>query len=336
MDKKEITRLNSTGEESIMVVAVRFQPTGTPYHFRAPLEMDLAANNWLVVETARGLQVGQAIAVGFELPAGLSLNALKPVVRLATGLDMARRQFLSQRAATLVTVAREKLTAMEKVRGIKVISAEFTLDGLQAILFYTGKLADEQAYVTWQHQLSTQFNCQVELHSLGSRDEAKALGGYGVCGEPRCCARFLTTFKPISIHMAKNQSISLSPTDITGMCGRLRCCLDFEHQVYKDASQGFPRRKSHVNTPQGLGRVIDWDTLKGEVIVEIPPDGPRQTRKRHRFAVDELEVVPQKSNKSSKRVSETASERDGEKANKRVGEKARKRVGEKARKRVSE
>ncbi|HEY89392.1 MAG TPA: stage 0 sporulation protein [Thermoflexia bacterium] len=293
MNKKETPESKSTAQKHLTVVKVRFQPTGTLYHFLAPLEMELQATSWVVVETMRGLQVGEIIVAEADLPAGLALNDLKPVVRLATGLDMARRQFLRERAAMLSTVAEEKLTELEE-KEVKVISVEFTLNGRQAILFYTGKLEAEQSYTTWQHQLSTQFDCQVELRSMGSRDEAKNLGGYGVCGEPRCCSRFLTDFKPISIHMAKAQSISLSPTDITGMCGRLRCCLDYEHQVYKDASKGFPPRKSHVSTPQGRGRVIDWDALKGEIIVEIPPNGPRRARKRHHFKMDEVEVVTQK------------------------------------------
>jgi cell fate regulator YaaT (PSP1 superfamily) len=104
----------------------------------------------------------------------------------------------------------------------------------------------------------------------------------------------LTDFKPISIHMAKDQAISLAPTDITGMCGRLRCCLDYEHKVYIEASKGFPRRKAHVETPKGVGRVIDWDVLKELIVVEIPPHGPRRERKRHRFPVDEVKVVPRK------------------------------------------
>ncbi|MCD4738377.1 MAG: hypothetical protein K8R89_03850, partial [Anaerolineae bacterium] len=184
MNKKKTTKLKSTGKKYLAVVAVRFQPTGTLYHFLASLEMELKATSWVVVETIRGLQVGEIIAVGADLPAGLALNDLKPVVRLATGLDMARRQFLRERAATLTTVAREKLAELEE-KGVKVIFAEFTLDGHQAILFYTGKLEAEQSYTTWQHQLSTQFDCQVELRSMGSRDEAKNLGGYGVCGERR-------------------------------------------------------------------------------------------------------------------------------------------------------
>ena len=293
MNKKDFSKSGSSDGKYLKVVSVRFQTTGTPYYFLAPLEMELYTDDWVVVQTVRGLQIGQVITVGAELSADLSPQDLKSIVRPASGLDMARRQFLKKRAEELVEAASKKLAELEE-RGAKILSAEFTLDGVKAILFYTGKLSEEQAYVDWQHHLSDQFDCQVELHTLGPRDVAKQLGGYGVCGEPCCCIRFLTDFKPISIHMAKDQSISLAPTDITGMCGRLRCCLDYEHQVYKDASQGFPRRKSHVSTPHGRGRVIDWDALKGDIIVEIPPDGPRRERRRHRFKLEEIEVVPRK------------------------------------------
>ena len=136
------------------------------------------------------------------------------------------------------------------------------------------------------------MNCRVELRSVGPRDHAKTLCGYGVCGEERCCCRFLSEFQAVSIRMAKDQAISMAPTDITGMCGRLRCCLAYEHDVYKNASKDLPRIKSRVRTEKGEGRVIDLDILKGDVIVEIPPDGPRISRERFRFAAEDVEVIP--------------------------------------------
>ena len=132
----------------------------------------------------------------------------------------------------------------------------------------------------------------MELKSIGPRDYAKYLGGFGVCGQPLCCATHLTEFRNVSIRMAKDQSISMAPSDTTGMCGRLRCCLAFEHAVYLEESKDFPKRKARVQTPEGLGRVIDWDVLKRQVVVEIPPTGPRIERKRYRFGVDEVTVVP--------------------------------------------
>jgi cell fate regulator YaaT (PSP1 superfamily) len=275
-----------------IVISVRFRDAGTPYHFLVDPDMGLEPENWIVVETIRGLQVGQVVEVGCDLPKGLNVRDLRRVIRLATGLDMARYQYLKKRAERLVDIAQDELAPL-KAKDVKPISGEYTLDRRKAIIYYKGKLPHEKM-VTWQNKLAERLQCVVELHSVGPRDEAKFLEGYGVCGARRCCARFLTDFKPISIHMAKDQAISLAPTDITGMCGRLRCCLDYEHQVYIEASKGFPRRKSHVETPKGVGRVIDWDVLKELIVVEIPPYGPRRERQRHRFPVDEVKVVPKK------------------------------------------
>ena len=276
----------------LLICAVRFHAAGSLYHFLVAPELDLDVEDWIVVETVHGLKVGWIVEIGCDLPQGLKINDLKSVVRRATGLDMARRQMLMKRAERLVEIAQEELKQLRQ-KEIKVVDAEYTLDGNKALIFYRGNLSSQQ-HNQLRQRLSSKMSGQVELHSVGPRDEAKLLGGYGVCGEPRCCARFLTDFKPISIHMAKDQAISLAPTDITGMCGRLRCCLDYEHQVYKEASQGFPHRKARVETKHGLGRVIDWDVLKQEIVVEIPPTGPRRDRKRYRFKPDELEVVKRK------------------------------------------
>jgi cell fate regulator YaaT (PSP1 superfamily) len=272
-----------------VVVQVNFQPAGEPYHFLAPTDNGLEIGAWVVVETSGGTQVGHLIAWDVKPPESVR-GKLKPVLRRATGLDMARYQTLQQRGERLVEVAREELHSL-RAKKVKAISAEFALEGDQARLFYTGNLSNKELN-TLRRRLASRMNCRVTLHSMGPRDQAKSLGGYGICGEPRCCSRFLTEFRKVSIRMAKDQSISMAPTDTTGMCGRLRCCLAYEHQVYKDASKGFPKLKSRVRTPQGVGRVFNWNVLKGEVIIEIPPDGPRRDRERFRFAVDEVEVIP--------------------------------------------
>jgi cell fate regulator YaaT (PSP1 superfamily) len=276
----------------LLITSVRFYTAGSLYHFLVSPELDLESEDWVVVETVHGLKIGQIVEIGCDLPRNVSVNELRNVRRPATGLDMARRQVLIKRAERLTEIAQEEVTSSRQ-KEAKVTTTEYTLDGKKAIVFYRGKLSQEiQSKI--RKRVTEEFDCNVELHSVGPRDEAKLLGGYGVCGEPRCCSRFLTDFKPISIHMAKDQAISLAPTDITGMCGRLRCCLDYEHEVYKEASKHFPRRKARVETEQGIGRVIDWDVLRGDIIVEIPPTGPRRERKRHRFKVDEVKVVPRK------------------------------------------
>jgi len=277
-------------QQSNSAVSVRLQSAGKPYHFHNKSGISLSPDTWVVVETIYGLQVGQVVETNATLPEGVSLHELKPLLRQATGRDMALHQSMQKRARQLVVLAREELKSLDTQDG-KVIAAEFTLDGEKAILFFTGNLSNQDRG-RLQRKLGSRMKCHIELRSIGPRDQAKLLGGYGVCGEHLCCARFLTEFQVVSIRMAKDQAISMAPSDITGMCGRLRCCLAYEHQVYKEASKGLPKRKSRVRTEQGVGRVIDWDVLKSEVIVEIPPDGPRINRERFRFAAEDVEVIP--------------------------------------------
>jgi len=271
------------------VVGIRFQKAGKPYHFLAPETLTLSPGDWVVVETMYGEQAGQVTHLPNEEPAGPNAQKLRMVIRTATGLDMARYHVMQQRAERLVEVGREE--AKNAKLGIKIISAELTLDGRNAIVMCCGNTG-KKSLASLRRRISSRMSCRVELRSVGPRDQAKALGGYGVCGEPLCCSRFLCEFRAVSIRMAKDQSISMAPTDITGMCGRLRCCLAYEHEVYKEEAKALPRLKSRVRTADGVGRVIDLDVLKGGVVVEIPPDGPRRDRRRFRFPADEVEVLP--------------------------------------------
>lgn len=271
-----------------IAAGVRFQPAGKPYHFAASAALSLAPFDWVVVDTVYGEQVGQVVELPSMTPEEIASRKLRVVLRRASGLDMAQHHLMLQRAQRLVEVAREEVATNRL--DAKIVSAEYTLDGNNAILLCSGNVS-KQAFATLRRRVASRMNCRVELRSVGPRDHAKALDGYGVCGEPRCCSRFLTDFQSVSIRMAKDQAISMAPTDITGMCGRLRCCLAFEHQVYKDEAKELPRVKARVKTEKGIGRVIDLDILKGDVIVEIPPDGPRRERERFRYPADEVEVL---------------------------------------------
>jgi len=281
--------MNKTSEHKVNLAGVRFQPSGRPYHFRIPRDLAVETGDWLVVSTVYGEQVGQVVEVRHTLPEGLSLNRIHSVVRLAHGLDMARHQVMQERGQRMVEVANEEIK-INKLE-LKVFSAEFALDGNSALVMCTGNV-NKNRLSTLRRRLASRMGCRVELRTTGPRDHAKVLCGYGVCGEERCCCRFLTEFQKLSIRMAKNQAISMAPTDITGMCGRLRCCLAYEHDVYVQASKSLPRLKSRVQTEKGLARVIDLDILKGIVVVEIPPDGPRVQRERFRFPAEEVEVQP--------------------------------------------
>jgi len=271
-------------------IGIRFQPAGKVYHFAAPVEMELRRDDWVVVETVYGEQAGQVSETVARLPDGISPKRLKTVVRQANGLDMARFQLMRERAQRMVEVAREEVKTQKL--DMKVFSAEFSLDGSSAILLCTGN-SNKRDLTNFRRRIASRMNCRVEIRTVGPRDHAKALCGYGVCGEPRCCCRFLTEFQTVSIRMAKDQAISMAPTDITGMCGRLRCCLAYEHEVYKEEAKSLPKIKARVQTEKGIGRVIDLDILKGEVVVEVPPDGPRVERERFRFSAEEVKVITQ-------------------------------------------
>jgi cell fate regulator YaaT (PSP1 superfamily) len=275
-----------------VVVGVRFQPASKPYHFLAAAELSLTALDWVVVETVYGEQVGQVTHLPDLTPEEIASRTLRAVLRRASGLDMARHSVMQQRAERLVEVAREEVVTNK--HDLKIVSAEFTLDGSSAIVLCSGNIS-KQAFAALRRRIASRMSCRVEMRSVGPRDHAKCLDGYGVCGEPRCCSRFLTEFQAVSIRMAKDQAISMAPTDITGMCGRLRCCLGYEHQVYKEEAKSLPPLKSRVKTEHGIGRVIDLDILKGDVIVEIPPDGPRRERERFRYPAEEVEVLPRTS-----------------------------------------
>lgn len=275
-------------EMASTVVGVRFQPAGKPYHFLASPEFNLASRDWIVVETVYGEQVGQVTHLPDATPDEVA-RKLRPILRRASGLDMARYYIMQQRAERLVEVGREE--AKDQNLDLKIVSAEFTLDGSSAIVLCAGNVNKKQ-FASLRRRLASRMSCRIELRSIGPRDQAKVLGGYGVCGEERCCVRFLSEFQAVSIRMAKDQAISMAPSDITGMCGRLRCCLAYEHQVYKEEAKSLPRVKARVKTDRGLGRVIDLDILRGDLIVEIPPDGPRRDRERFRYAAEDVEVVP--------------------------------------------
>ncbi|HET91519.1 MAG TPA: stage 0 sporulation family protein [Chloroflexi bacterium] len=246
------------------VASVRFRPTGKPYDFDASECPDLQAGDFVLVETARGQQLGEVVNV-YPLADGDREN-LKPVQRRATGRDLALNQQLRGKEQEALNAARSIATRLGLP--IKIVLTEYTFDGQRLTLSYVGE--DKKLNVgRLQHQLQQQLGVRVDLHRIGPRDHAKLLDGYGACGEPRCCARFITEFCPVSIKMAKTQGISLNPSDITGMCGRLRCCLVYEQEQYQEASQKMPRRKRRVQTPYGEGKVIDLLPLRDIVVVQV-------------------------------------------------------------------
>ncbi|MEA3340633.1 MAG: regulatory iron-sulfur-containing complex subunit RicT [Chloroflexota bacterium] len=265
------------------VVGVRFQPTGKIYDFYAADRQDLRPGDFVLVETVRGQQLGEAVSMR-PLHEGENTKKLKPVQRRANGLDLARRRQWQRKEKDALIIARE--AAEQLGLPLKIVSAEYTFDGRRLTLLYVSEKKDLNLK-RLQQRLQRAVDVRIDLRHIGPRDHAKLLGGYGACGEPRCCSRFLPGFRRVSIKMAKVQGVSLSPSEITGMCKRLRCCLTYEHEQYREACKMMPRRRKRVKTPHGEGKVIDLLPLEGVVVVRIDDC-------RVEVAVEEVEMIKKK------------------------------------------
>ncbi len=248
-----------------LVAGVRFQPSGKIYHFDASEVDDLRPGDFALVETVRGTQLGEIVSV--RPPRDREdVRTLKPIRQRATGRELALRQHWQAEEEKALELAREEAARLRVP--IKVVLAEYTLDGKRLTLLY----GSEEHYVNTnelERRLRGQLDVRVELLKIGPRDQAKLLGGCGACGGPRCCSQFLPEFTSISIKMAKKQGVSLHPSAITGMCDRLRCCLSYEHAHYVHALRSLPPRNKRVGTPYGEGRVIDRMPLKQTVAVKV-------------------------------------------------------------------
>ncbi|MDY6847164.1 MAG: regulatory iron-sulfur-containing complex subunit RicT [Chloroflexota bacterium] len=261
------------------IIGVQFEEVGKVYYFDASRYPDLKAGDPVVVRTSRGLQLANISQVRIDED-NLDFNSFKSVERPATPRDLLLRKALSIQEEEVKEQIRRYFNE-NGLSGVKVISAEYSLDGNRLFV-----LINSESSVTYNikrvHQEIQEMlkDVQLEVRQIGPRDAAKLIRGMGACGlETRCCSKFLTEFSSISIRMAKTQDISLTPSEITGMCGRLRCCLMYEYDQYVEAIKTLPKRKRKVHTPMGEGRVVQILPLRQAVIVDIPEIGPRQFTK---------------------------------------------------------
>lgn len=252
------------GDAPQIIVGVRFQSVGKVYDFDAGQYPDLRQGDFVVVTTSRGQQVGQVASVGPPDPGEVN-GTLKSVDRRASGRDLAIRKHWENKELEALITARQ-LNA-EVGLPIKLVKAEYSFDGKQLTFLYSAEERKETKAL--RQRLSRVFRARVDLRQIGPRDVSKILGGYGACGEPRCCSTFLTEFSPISIRMAKAQGVSLNPSEITGMCGRLRCCLIYEYEQYVAARKHLPKPGKRVGTPYGEGKVISLQPLKESALVDL-------------------------------------------------------------------
>jgi cell fate regulator YaaT (PSP1 superfamily) len=277
------------------VVGVRFQSVGKIYHFDAHKFRDLQEGDYAVVETSRGRQLGEVVQV-LEDPSLPPHGTWKPIKRKATPRDLLLRQLWQRKELEAMINCRAKASEL-KIKGVKIVSAEFTIDGKRLSFLYSTETEEKVDTRSLRKALQRTYpRARVEFRQIGPRDVAKIVAGMGACGlESRCCSIFLTEFSPISIKMAKEQGISLTPSEITGMCGRLRCCLIYEYEQYIEARKQLPKRNKRVVTPQGEGKVIDTYPLKDTVLVEVEGVGQEEFDRLKIQPWNELEELRRKS-----------------------------------------
>ena len=255
------------------VIGIRFHYLGKLYHFRVPEKEDVKTGDYVIVATNRGKEMGQVVS--FPKKNGTSKRKMKTIEYRATPKDLVMSRMWQNREIEAMINCRAKASELG-LQGIKIAKAEFSYDGTRLRFLYSEE-GDEKINISSLQTAMrrSHLKAKVEFRPIGPRDVAKIIGGMGACGiEERCCSRFLTEFSPISIRMAKAQGISLNPQEITGMCGRLRCCLIFEYEQYVEARKNLPKKNKKVLTPLGEGKVINVFPLKNAVLVHMP-DGKR-------------------------------------------------------------
>lgn len=248
----------------IKVVGVRFKKAGKVYYFD-PDEIDVKFNDFVVVETARGIEFGHIVAGPKEISEEEIVVPLKSVLRIALDEDFDIHRENKRKAAEAIVQCQIKVN--EHGLRMKLVDVEYTFDNNKVIFYFT---ADGRVdFRELVKDLAAIFKTRIELRQIGVRDEAKMVGGIGPCGKEVCCKQFLGEFEPVSIKMAKEQSLSLNPTKISGLCGRLMCCLKYEHETYEELLEKMPQVGEIVITPQGKGTIVDTYTLLERVKVKV-------------------------------------------------------------------
>ncbi|MBR2878881.1 MAG: stage 0 sporulation family protein [Clostridia bacterium] len=265
----------------VEIVGVRFKKVGKIYYFD-PCKTKFEESEYVIVETQRGIEIGVVVLANRQVEDGEISVPLKPVIRKATEADLKQEER---------NVQKEKeafYTALERIKkhnlDMKLIDTEYTFDGGKLLFYFT---ADGRVdFRDLVKDLASIFRTRIELRQIGVRDEAKMLGGLGVCGRRLCCNSFLGEFIPVSIKMAKEQSLSLNPTKISGTCGRLMCCLKYEQDTYDALAKDLPGYGALVKTPDGEGSVVKVEILQKKIGVKLSGDHPPKE-----YLVDEIKIL---------------------------------------------
>ena len=254
------------------IIGVRFKSGGKQYYFD-PKGIQVEPGQGVIVETAKGIEYGECLKGNTMVEDEAVVAPLRPMLRVATEEDertVARNREKEERA---FHICQEKIA--EHKLDMKLVEVEYNFEGNKILFFFTSEgRVDFRALVK---DLAGIFHTRIELRQIGVRDEAKMLGGLGICGKPFCCATFLDEFQPVSIKMAKTQNLSLNPTKISGTCGRLMCCLKYEQDAYEDAVKRMPKPESFVETTDGVGNVCQVNLLREQVKVRLDdaPETPK-------------------------------------------------------------
>ena len=246
------------------IISVRFRSEGKQYYFD-PQGETCRVGDGVIVETAAGKEYAVCVRGNFTLPEEELTAPLRPLLRLATPEDRAVVERNREKEKYAFKVCQEKI--LDHKLEMKLVNVECNFEGTRIIFFFTSDgRVDFRGLVK---SLAAVFHTRIELRQIGIRDEAKMLGGLGICGRPFCCSSFLRDFQPVSIKMAKTQNLSLNPTKISGTCGRLMCCLKYEQDAYEDLIRNSPRMDSFVDTPEGRGTVVEVGLLRQRVKVRM-------------------------------------------------------------------
>jgi cell fate regulator YaaT (PSP1 superfamily) len=266
------------------IVGVRFRNAGKVYYFD-PDGLQVAKGQSLIVETTRGVECGEAVIANRQISDSEHTQSLKKVLRVATEEDMAQIQRNRDKEAGAMKICAEKIRKHNL--DMKLIGAEYTFDNNKLLFYFT---ADGRVdFRDLVKDLASVLRIRIELRQIGVRDEAKMLGGLGICGRPFCCSTFLGEFQPVSIKMAKEQGLSLNPTKISGTCGRLMCCLKYEQNAYEDLMRTTPRQGSIVQTADGKGTIIDVALMTGILKVAVENGSGYTTGSYHKDQVKVLQ-----------------------------------------------
>ena len=296
----------------INVIGVRFRPAGKVYFFD-PAGMDIKTGDHVIVETARGIEFGHVVLGSRAVDESKVIQPLKPVIRMATAADEETERRNKEKEKDAFGICLEKIKKHNLQ--MKLIDAEYTFDNNKVLFYFTadGRI-DFRELVK---DLAAVFKTRIELRQVGVRDETKIMGGIGICGRPLCCHTYLSEFIPVSIKMAKEQNLSLNPTKISGVCGRLMCCLKNEEETYEELNSKLPNIGDYVTTDDGLkGEVHSVSVLRQlvKVVVTVGKDEKeireypveslkfRPKRRRERVSVDaelkQLEALEKREGKS--------------------------------------